>query len=171
MPQPAEKPVVVRARAFIGPSRWLQRPVRKVRYDARWADGRVDVDVDLVAAMYRGWPADFQPIRDAVHEYCPEIGPGWWVNERGWVEGPAQPGTGPSAGSPARPQVPKRQPSPKARAIRRLVGGAVVLGVGIWLLTGVTSEGAVGWLGAICALVGLSVLAAPVWPRPSWRKK
>ena len=56
MPETADQPVAVRATAFIRPSRWLHRPVRLVRYDAYWADGRVDFGVSLSKMMYRGYP-------------------------------------------------------------------------------------------------------------------
>ena len=84
MPQPAEKPVAVRATAFTRPSRWLQRPVRLVRYDAYWADGGVDFDVSLSQMMYRGYPADFAAIDEAVHDHCPEVGTG-----SGWASSAA----------------------------------------------------------------------------------
>lgn len=92
MPETVEQPFAVRATAFIRPSRWLHHPVRLVRYDAYWSDGRVDFDVSLTKMMYRGYPPDFAPIDESVHAHCPEVGTGRWVGQHGGVvEGPTQP--------------------------------------------------------------------------------
>lgn len=87
-------PVEFRATAAIERSRWLRRPVRRVRFDARWNDGHVEHDVDLVALMYRRAPADHQVTRQAMLEHCPEVGTGRWVQ---WPYGSVLPG----AASPA----------------------------------------------------------------------
>jgi hypothetical protein len=73
------EPVVFRATASIEPSRWLRRPRRVVRFDARWPDGRVERNVNLSSLMYRRAPADFDVTRRAMLEHCPEIGTGSWV--------------------------------------------------------------------------------------------
>ena len=74
MPEPADDVVAVRATAVIEQSGWLRRPVRLIRYDAVRTSGQVDFDVRLPRVMYRGQPADFATVRDAVHAHCPE---GW----------------------------------------------------------------------------------------------
>jgi hypothetical protein len=104
MPETADHPVAVRTTAYIGPSRWLHRPVRLVRYDAQWADGRLDFGVDLAQMMHRGLPADFAVIDERVHSHCPEVTTGQWVDEAGRiVEGPTETNENPSgnhAGTP-----------------------------------------------------------------------
>jgi hypothetical protein len=72
-------PVAFRARSRVEPSRWLRRPKRVLSYDARWADGREQLDVDLVELMYRRAPADYAVTRDAMLANCPEAGTGRWV--------------------------------------------------------------------------------------------
>jgi hypothetical protein len=74
-----DQPVAFRARSEIRPSRWLRRPVRMLRFDARWADGRVVTDVDLVALMYRRAPADYDVVKRVMVGECPETGTGPWV--------------------------------------------------------------------------------------------
>lgn len=73
------QPVVFRATASIESSRWLRRRRRVVRFDARWPDGRVQHDVDLVSLMYRRSPADFEVTRRLMLAHCPESGTGSWV--------------------------------------------------------------------------------------------
>jgi len=77
--QSEELPTVFRAVAEIRPSRWLRRPKRVIRYDARWPDGRVAMDVDLVELMYRRAPADYSVVKQVMDEHCPETGTGPWV--------------------------------------------------------------------------------------------
>jgi hypothetical protein len=172
MPATTDHPIAVRASGFIGESRWRRRPVSRVRYDACWADGRVEFDVSLTAAMYRGSPADFQPIRDSVHANCPEVGTGRWVNEFAAVvdgpevENPNPPG--PRSGWPGRSSVAPRERSPRARLAWRLSLGVLALGVGILLLTGPAGDGVLGGVSALCALVGLMVLAGAVPRRFRW---
>ena len=172
MPTTTDHPVAVRATGFIGESRWRRRPVGRVRYDALWADGRVEFDVSLTAAMYRGWPADFQPIEDSVHANCPEVGTGRWVNEFAAVvdgpevETPNPPG--PRSGWPGPSRVARREPNPRARLAWRLSLGVVALGVGILLLTGPAANGVFGLVSALCALGGLVTLAGAVPRRFRW---
>jgi hypothetical protein len=73
-------PVAFRAEAWVRPSRWRRRPERVFRYDARWADGRVANDVDLVALMYRRAPADYDVVKRSMLEHCPIVGVGAWID-------------------------------------------------------------------------------------------
>ena len=79
VPLSEELPTVFRAVAEIRTSRWLRRPRRSIHYDARWPDGRVGTEVDLVALMYRRAPADYDVVKRVMDEHCPETGPGPWV--------------------------------------------------------------------------------------------
>jgi len=172
MPATTDHPVAVRATGFIGESRWRRRPASRVRYDALWADGRVEFDVSLTAAMYRGWPADFQPIEESVHANCPEVGTGRWVNgfaavvDGPEVENPNPPG--PRSGWPGPSRVARREPSPRARLAWRLSRGVVALGVGIPLVTGPAADGFLGFVGVIFALSGAATLAGAVPALRRW---
>ncbi|MDQ0661590.1 hypothetical protein QFZ35_000088 [Arthrobacter ulcerisalmonis] len=163
MPETADHPVAVRATAFIRPSRWLHRPVRLVRYDAYWADGRVDFGVDLSKMMYRGYPADFATVDESVHAQCPETGTGRWVDEAGRVvEGPTRtapipPGNG--GGERRKYGVPRYQVNTKANRAWRLGCGVVGLSVGTFLIAGPMKEGIAGFLGLLCFIFGLALLA------------
>ena len=162
MPESADRPVAVRATAFIGPSRWLHRPVRLVRYDAYWVDGRVDFDVSLSKMMYRGSPADFAAIDESVHAQCPEVGTGRWVDEFGRVvEGPSQPDPNPpgSGGVRRKYGVARYESNAKANPAWRLGGGIASLGVGVLLTTGPISDGIAGPVGVVCCAIGLASLA------------
>ena len=171
MPHPSHQPVAARAVAFIGPSRWLRRPVRMLRYDTRWPDGRVEYDVSLVKTMYRGWPADFAPIDERVHAHCPEIGTGPLVTEAGWVvEGPENRDANAPRdvrGRPAKYRAVKREPNPRAQLAWRLAAGLAALGVGVWLIT-TAGDGVLGWVGVLCGLGGLAGLANLVPRRRRW---
>lgn len=142
----------------MGESRWRHRPVRRVQYDACWADGRVDFDVTLTSAMYRGWPADFAPISDSVHANCPEVGTGLWVNEHAAVidgpavRNPAPPG--PLIGRPRPFGVIRHKPNPRARLAPRLSLGLGSIGAGALLVTGPFADGILGVVGAICCMGG-----------------
>ncbi|MGY4857704.1 hypothetical protein [Cryobacterium sp. AP23] len=155
------QPVAARATAFIGSSRWLNRPVRMVRYDALWPDGRVEFNVSLTTAMYRGWPADFAPIEDSVHDNCPEVGTGRWVNEFAKViDGPAERDPNPPVVGIRRVfGATRREPNPRVRRAWRLSVGVVGLGLGILLLIGPARAGVIGLPGALCCFVGLMALA------------
>lgn len=163
MPETAEKPFAVRATAFIRPSTWLQRPVRLVRYDAYWADGRVDFDVSLSRMMYRGHPADFAAIDESVHAHCPEVGTGRWVGEFGGVvEGPTETGPNPPAnvrGTPRKFGVPRYQLNTKVNRAWRLGGGVALLSLGMFLTTGPLSDGIAGFVGVLCCASGMASLA------------
>ena len=72
-------PVAVRATARVEMS-LLRRRRRVVRYDARFADGRVERDVNLDSVLQgRRLPADAWATRDAAEAACPEVGTGTWV--------------------------------------------------------------------------------------------
>jgi hypothetical protein len=162
MPETAEHPVAIRATAFIRPSRWLHRPVRLVRYDAYWADGRLDFGVDLSRMMYRGQPADFAAIDEAVHANCPEVGTGKWVDEAGWVvEGPTatELPSGNSRGVRRKYGVSRYQPNSKANRMWRLGSGTAALGLGAFLVTGPISDGIAGFVGVVFCIFGLASLA------------
>jgi len=166
MPTTADRPVAVRATAFVGESRWLRRPVRRVWYDAVWADGRVDFDVSLASAMYRGSPADFASISDVVHDCCPEAGPGRWVNDFGQViDGPAELNPNPPGSRSGRPSpfgIVRREPNPRVRLAWRLGLGVLGLTLAVLLLTGPSTDGPVGPVGVLCCIGGVAGLASLV---------
>ncbi len=163
MPQTADKPFAVRATAFTRPSRWLHRPVCLVRYDAYWADGRVDFDVSLSQMMYRGYPADFAAIDESVHAHCPGVGTGRWVDEFGGVvEGTTQIDPNPQESGGGRRRkygVSRYESNPKAARAWRLGRGVAGLGLGIFLATGPISDGIAGFVGVIFCAGGLVSLA------------
>jgi hypothetical protein len=164
MPETVDQPVAVRATAFIRPSRWLHRPVRLVRYDAYWGDGRVDFDVSLSKMMYRGYPADFAGIDESVHAQCPEVGTGRWVDEFGGViEGPTQPDPNPlgnGGGERRKYGISRYESKAKANYAWRLGGGVASLSLGVLLITGPISDGIAGPVGVVCSLSGLASLAS-----------
>ncbi|MBP3037085.1 hypothetical protein J2M53_12615 [Arthrobacter sp. zg-ZUI100] len=81
MSETADQPVAVRARAHMGTSKWLHRPVRLVCYDARWADGHVEFDVNIYKEVFRGrHTTDKDDIFQSMHATCPEVGTGQWVH-------------------------------------------------------------------------------------------
>jgi hypothetical protein len=73
------KPTAFRAEARLERSRWLRRPKRVVHYDARWEDGRVELDIRLVDLMYRRAPADYAVVKKAMDDHCPTWGTGPWI--------------------------------------------------------------------------------------------
>lgn len=167
MPETGERPVAVRATAFNKPSRWLRRPTRFVRYDACWADGRVDFDVSLAQVMYSGHPADFAAVEQSVNAQCPEVGSGEWVDEFGRVvEGPDQPGP--------RPLGPRRRPGAggqrrkygvsgdESYAKWRFGGGVLGVGVGAVLIIGPINAWWAGPVGVVCFVCGLAGLTSLV---------
>ncbi|WP_307025386.1 hypothetical protein [Arthrobacter globiformis] len=172
MPETADHPVAVRATAFIRLSGWLHRPVRLVRYDAYWADGRVDFGVDLRQMMYRGYPADFAAIDDSVHAHCPEVGTGRWVDDFGRVvEGPTRidpnpPGNG--GGEPREYGVSRHESDTKANRKWRVGFGVASLGLGLYLVTGPISDGFAGFVGMLCSIFGLSSLAGLLPRKYRW---
>lgn len=163
MPETTEQPVAVRATAFIRPSKRRHRRVRLVTYDAYWADGRLDFDVDLPAMMYRGFPADFAAIDESVHSHCPEAGTGQWVDGFGRVvEGPTEINTNPSGnrgGARRKYGVSRYERNVKANRAWRLLHGVGGLGIGVFLTTGPVSDGIGGFLGVIFCLGGVASLA------------
>jgi hypothetical protein len=162
------RPVAVRAVAFTAPRRWSERSVRRVRYDALWPGGRVEYDVSLVDAMYRGAPADYSPVLHAVTDGCPEIGAGPWIDEfASVVDGPAVPEGRPvDATEGARRTF--RPPSdqhrrPHATAWRAAVG-LVLLAVGATGLGVTGAEGVAAFAAFVPTFVGLAVLAGLLGP-------
>jgi hypothetical protein len=144
-----------------------RQPVRVCRYDAYWPDGHVDFDVNLVQVMYRGQPADFEPVRIAVHEECPEYGAGPWIDRTGQVvDGPEpkdpdwlKPGVG-------RP-IPYRRPGKSSGGLQRTVTyawrigpGLIAFLIGILLLLRSPGASAVGLLGALCILLGAASIVS-----------
>ena len=160
MTESAEKPVAVRAVAFRGTSKRRRRPERRVRYDALWADGRVDFDVSLSEMMDGRDRADFTSVQDAVHEHCPELGAGQWVDDVARVvDGPQPPEPTPPAegwGQPHRYRPATKAPSRQARIARRL--GASVLGllVGLFAVRVSDAQGFFGIAGASVMLLSLA---------------
>jgi hypothetical protein len=171
MPETADQPGAVRAMAFIRPSRWLHRPVRLVRYDAYWADGRVDFGVNLRQMMHRVHTTDFAAIDENVHANCPEVGTGHWVDESGSVvEGPTvtELPSANSRGVPRKYGVSRYQPNRKANRAWRLGRGVVSLGLGVFLTTGPISDGIAGFVGVLCCAFGLASLAGLIPRKHRW---
>ena len=174
MPETADKPVAVRATAFIRPSRWRHRPVLLVTYDAYWADGRVGFDVDLSTMMYRGFPADFAAIDESVHAHCPEVGTGQWVDDYGRVvEGPAEMNPNPPGnrgGVRRKYGLSRYESNPKVKRAWRLGRGVAALGIGVFLTTGPVSDGIGGFVGVLFCVGSLASLAGliPGKRRPWW---
>jgi hypothetical protein len=72
-------PAALRARANSRKRRFGRRR-RVVTYDARYADGHVDLDVHLDQVLEgRRLPADGWATRDAANAACPSEGIGAWV--------------------------------------------------------------------------------------------
>lgn len=172
MPETVDKPVAVRATAFIRPSRWRHQPVRRVRYDAYWADGQVDFDVRLSKMMYRRSPADFAVITASVDAHCPQVGTGRWVDEIGRVvEGPAQPDPNPlgnRAGERRKYEVSRHESNTKTKRAWRLGRGVAYLGIGVFLTTGPIRDGIAGFVGVIFCIVGLASVATLVPRKNRW---
>ncbi|KQR01900.1 hypothetical protein ASF72_12050 [Arthrobacter sp. Leaf141] len=112
--------------------------------------------------MYRGQPADFATVSDAVHAHCPEVGPGFWIDQAGRVvDGPARTNPDPpkSRGVPRKYGVSTRVADARAINAWRLGGGAAGLSLGLVLIAGPMGRGFGGFLGALCVLIGLAALA------------
>ncbi|MHA3947181.1 hypothetical protein [Cellulomonas bogoriensis] len=75
----AERPTALRATARIETTLFGRRK-RVVRYDARYADGRIEHDVHVDEVLEgRRLPADAWTARHASDAACPELGTGSWV--------------------------------------------------------------------------------------------
>jgi hypothetical protein len=77
----AKKPLpsALRAKASYRNSLFRRRK-RVVRWDARWADGHVEHDVNADEVLQgRHFPADAWGTRHAAEAVCPEVGAGPWV--------------------------------------------------------------------------------------------
>jgi hypothetical protein len=139
--------------------------VRFVGYDALLPDGSVHFDVDLAWAM-PAHPADAST-RDAnVHDRCPDVGAGPWVDEFGRaVDGPDDAGPPLSERHRARPRpsgLPRRRPSAKPRRRWGAGLGVAAIALGVLLVAGPAGDGIVGVLGVLCVVVGVSTLAGLV---------
>jgi prepilin-type processing-associated H-X9-DG protein len=74
-----ERPTAIRVTATSKRTA-LGRKKRRFRYDALYADGHVERDVNVDAALEGGhFPADAWATRDAADVACPEVGTGQWV--------------------------------------------------------------------------------------------
>lgn len=72
-------PVAIRATAEVKTSLFSRRR-RKLRFDARFADGHVVRDVNVDDALQgQRFPADAWLTREAAEAACPRNGPGDWV--------------------------------------------------------------------------------------------
>jgi hypothetical protein len=163
------RPVAARAVAFAVPSRWSRRTVRRVRYDALWPDGRVEFDVSLVDAMYRGAPADYSPVSHAVDDRCPEFGAGPWIDDWAFeVDGPDLPSGRPVDRTEGRRRA-SRPPSDRPRrshpTLWRAVAGNGLLIAGIATVTAAGGEGVVAFAGVVPALTGIGLLGGLVLRR------
>jgi hypothetical protein len=172
--------VAVRAVAFMARSWWGGRPHRRVSYDAWWPDGRLENGVSLASVLQLRHPADIADAETAVHDRCPEIGPGEWCDRWGRVvDGPVVGSTG--AGSPRRPQsqrrprsqrrefgVPRYDPTKKPSRTGRLVAGLVALVVGVVLLVATSGDGALALVGLVCLVPSVGLLAGLVPRERRW---
>ncbi|KQQ51690.1 hypothetical protein [Plantibacter sp. Leaf314] len=155
------RPVAVRATAFRGTSRWRRRPVRFVGYDALLPNGSVQFDVDLAWGM-PAHPADASTRDVNVHDRCPEVGAGPWVDGFGRaVDGPVDAGPPLSARRRARPRptdLPRRRASAKSGRRWRAGLGVAAIGLGILIVVGPLRDTPAGFVGVVCALAGLAAL-------------
>ena len=73
-------PGALRAAATIQVSRILGRSRRVFEYDAKYPDGRVELNVDADAVLQSGrYPAEAHTTLLAAEAACPEVGTGPWV--------------------------------------------------------------------------------------------
>ena len=164
------RPVAARAVAFAVPSRWSGRAVRRVRHDALWPDGRVEYDVSLVDAMYRGAPADYSAVAHALADPCPELGPGPWIDE--WaleVDGPALPaGRAVDATEGARREFRPLPITPRRSHLRRwrIVVGSLLVAAGTTGLAVGGAGGPAGFLSFLPTVSGLALLGSLVGRHP-----
>lgn len=165
-----DRPVAVRATAFLSDSRWRGRPNRRVSFDAWWPDGRVEVDVPLASTM-RQHPADFSALEEQLLANCPKVGVGPWLDEVGReVEGPddsAVPATPVRRGTAH--VSGERRPGLTAAERRgwRVALGLVMAAIGAALL-GVVRDGPAGPIGVVCVLVGVAALAGLLPREKRW---
>ena len=76
---PVPMPVAVRATAQVEAALFGRRR-RVIRFDARFADGHVERDVNIDGVLHgRRLPADAWATRDAAAAACPEVGTGAWI--------------------------------------------------------------------------------------------
>lgn len=145
--------------------------MRVVGYDALLPDGSVRFDVDLAWAM-PAHPADASTREANVHDRCPELGAGPWVDEFGRaVDGPDDAGPPLSARRRARPRpsdLHRRHASAKSARRWRAGIGVAALGLGVVLIVGPEQNGIVGALGVLCLVAGVSTLAGLVPRDRQW---
>lgn len=117
--------------------------------------------MDLAWAM-PAHPADAST-RDAnVHDRCPEVGAGPWVDEMGRaVDGPDDAGPPLSERRRARPrpsELPRERPSAKSARRWRAGFGLVAIALGILFVVGPLRDTPAGFVGVVSALAGLAAL-------------
>lgn len=77
----SEMPVAIRATRTWKTRRWLKTRYRSIQYDARFADGREEHDVNLDAILQGArFPADYRSTLEGARRACPEEGAGLWVD-------------------------------------------------------------------------------------------
>lgn len=166
--------MAVRAVAVLASAWWGGRPHRHVSFDAWWADGRVETGASLSSVMQLRHPADIADAEKALHDRCPEVGPGDWCDDRGrLVDGLA-------VGSPwvspkPRPRgerwefgAPRYEPTKKPRRAVRLVAGLVALVLGVVLLAATQGDGPLALVGLICLGPAVGALFDFVPRRRRW---
>jgi hypothetical protein len=171
MRESPDRPVAVRATAFVADTPWRSRPVRRVSFDALWPDGRVEVDVSLASTMHQH-PADFSAFERQIQSTCPEIGTGPWTDEFGRVvDGPDVNTLPASTVRRGRPQVfsaPRSAPDANARHWWRTGFGVVSLGIGALLVIGPLRDSPAGFVGVVSTLAGLAALAGSIPRAKRW---
>lgn len=131
--------------------------------------------MNLARLMYRRSPADFAVLAERVHDECPEVGTGRWVDEIGRVvDGPVlSDPISPTGRGMQRRAYGSERTTVNPRVVRawRLGGGLVGLALGILLVTGPAASGFTGFtgfLGVVCSLGGLASLAGLIPRRHRW---
>lgn len=77
----SQLPIAIRATAHWKTRRWLKTRYLSIRYDARFADGREECDVNLDAVLQGSrYPADYWSTKNGADHACPKEGTGAWVD-------------------------------------------------------------------------------------------
>ena len=180
MSRETERPVAVRAVAFMARSWWGGRPHRRVSFDAWWPDGRLENGVSLASVLDLRHPADIHDAETAVHDRCPEIGPGAWCDRWGRVvDRPVDGSTGVSSSRRVRRVrrlmsqrrefgVPRYDPTKKPGRTGRLVAGLVALVVGVVLLVATSGDGPLALVGVVSVFSSVGLLAGLVPRERRW---
>lgn len=167
----SERPIAVRATAFLADPRWRGRPERRVSFDALWPDGHVEVDVPLASTMQQH-PADFSAFERQIHSTCPEVGTGPWIDELGRaVDGPdvnTLPASTVRRGRPRVFDTPRSSPNANARRRWRIGFGVVSIGIGVVLVIGPLRDGPAGFIGVVGTLAGVAALASLIPRARRW---